>query len=290
MTDIPADLADHLRQEITTLCHCWRLSRSDGTVLGFTDHDRTLVLDGEPFEPGTGFSATEARQSLGLAVDAMDLAGALSSDRISAHDLETGLYDGATIETLLVNWRATGQRMTIARTLIGRISRRDGAFTAELQSLVQALDRPSGRHYRRDCDAELGDAACGFDTGLAGYRATGTVISMEAETLLRADGLTGFAEDWFTFGWLTPAGGRPVRVLRHLVDGAIARLTLAEARKMEPGTGFAVIAGCDKRFATCKEKFDNSLNFRGFPHLPGNDAAYAYVREDLTFDGGPLVP
>ena len=47
---------------------------------------------------------------------------------------------------------------------------------------------------------------------------------------------------------------------------------------------------CDKRFATCKAKFANALNFRGFPHLPGNDAAYGYVVEGGEFDGGPIVP
>jgi uncharacterized phage protein (TIGR02218 family) len=53
---------------------------------------------------------------------------------------------------------------------------------------------------------------------------------------------------------------------------------------------FSVLAGCDKAFSTCKKKFDNALNFRGFPHLPGNDVAYSYVVEGSDFDGGPVVP
>ena len=35
-----------LSREATTLARCWRLARRDGLVLGFTDHDRDLVLDG----------------------------------------------------------------------------------------------------------------------------------------------------------------------------------------------------------------------------------------------------
>jgi uncharacterized phage protein (TIGR02218 family) len=35
---------------------------------------------------------------------------------------------------------------------------------------------------------------------------------------------------------------------------------------------FTIYAGCDKRLATCRAKFDNVINFRGFPHMPGNDA------------------
>lgn len=28
---------------------------------------------------------------------------------------------------------------------------------------------------------------------------------------------------------------------------------------------------CDKRFETCRDVFSNSMRFRGFPHMPGND-------------------
>jgi uncharacterized phage protein (TIGR02218 family) len=58
----------------------------------------------------------------------------------------------------------------------------------------------------------------------------------------------------------------------------------------EAGDAVVVTAGCDKSFSTCKAKFGNGLNFRGFPHLPGNDRAYEYVSEGAVFDGGALVP
>ena len=39
---------------------------------------------------------------------------------------------------------------------------------------------------------------------------------------------------------------------------------------------FTVTAGCDKRFATCRDRFANGGNFRGFPHIPGNDFVISY--------------
>jgi hypothetical protein len=69
----------HLGRNVTTLCHCWRVSLRDGTVLGFTDHDQALEVDGTEFAPESGFSASEARKSEGLGVDGMDVEGALSS-------------------------------------------------------------------------------------------------------------------------------------------------------------------------------------------------------------------
>ena len=61
-------------------------------------------------------------------------------------------------------------------------------------------------------------------------------------------------------------------------------------RPIVVGDQVRLVAGCDKTFATCKAKFANALNFRGFPHLPGNDAAYGYVVDGGRFDGGPVVP
>src|SRR5690606_34719196 len=181
---------------------------------------------------------------------------------ISAADLELGLYDGATVETFLVDWRNPADRLALARSVIGRITRRDGAFTAELVSPMAALDRPAGRWFRRDCDAELGDAACGFDLDRSGFHAAGTVIAVEAPALLRAAGLAGFADGWFSCGRLVPEGGEPVRVLRHLNSGGgEARLTLGRAAALAPGQGFTLFAGCDKRFGTCRDKFGNALNF-----------------------------
>jgi uncharacterized phage protein (TIGR02218 family) len=42
------------------------------------------------------------------------------------------------------------------------------------------------------------------------------------------------------------------------------------------GDTFVVTAGCDKRFATCRDRFANGVNFRGFPHIPGNDFVVRY--------------
>jgi len=57
---------------------------------------------------------------------------------------------------------------------------------------------------------------------------------------------------------------------------------------MQPGDTFTLTAGCDKRFETCRAKFANALNFRGFPHMPGNDFVVGYaVPGEPCHDGTP---
>lgn len=42
---------------------------------------------------------------------------------------------------------------------------------------------------------------------------------------------------------------------------------------------------CPRTFAACRDQFENTLNFRGFPYLLGDDALQAGVRESDIRDG-----
>ncbi len=296
MSRYPQTLSAHLVREVTTVCHCWRLARTDGHVAGYTDHDRPLTVDGTPCAPHTGLAASEARDTLGLAVDTADVEGALSADDIADADIAAGLYDGATVETFLVNWRQPADVACLRKATIGKITRSDGRFVAELESVAHALDRPSGRYVSRLCDAELGDARCGFDLANPAFSGAGAVAALEAPSAVLVDGLDGFQAGWFTSGVLTwtsgPHAGRAERVEEHRTESDGTRLVLRPGAPTtaEVGAMFTIVAGCDKSFSTCKAKFANPLNFRGFPHLPGNDTAYGYVADGGRFDGGPVVP
>ena len=202
---------------------------------------------------------------------------------------------GRRVETLLVNWRQPADFALLRTATIGRITRADQGFVAELESASHALDQPSGRYVSRSCDAELGDARCRFDLDQPGYSGTGSVVAAETPDTLLVSGLDGFAAGWFAHGLLTwtsgAAAGRSERIDEHRSDATGTRLVLRPGgATAAEGDSFSVVAGCDKTFATCKAKFANPVNFRGFPHLPGNDAAYGYVVDGGTFDGGPLVP
>ena len=144
MSSFSPAFREHLDRECTTLCHCWRVARRDGQTYGFTDHDRALTVDGQTFEPESGFAQSEARTSLGMAPDSVDVEGALSSDRLTEDDIQSGLFDGATVETLLVNWCEPEQFATIRTAVVGKMTRADGRFVAELESVAASLDGRTG--------------------------------------------------------------------------------------------------------------------------------------------------
>jgi uncharacterized phage protein (TIGR02218 family) len=267
-------LQAHLQTGTTTLCYCWRLTLSSGEKLGFTDHDETIAFDGLNFEAQAGYTSSEIESSLGLSVDNLEASGALSSTRISDIRLNAGDFDHAQIEVWKVNWVDPSQRVLQRKGHLGEVSYGQGHFKAEVRGLAHLLNQPKGRLYHYGCDASLGDARCGVN--LAGFTATG-IISAVRENSFDISGDTGFADDWFTRGQLifqsTINIGRTLDIKRHRVSASITRVDLWAAPKFNVAAGEAIklIAGCDKQFVTCRTKFSNAKNFRGFPHMPGSD-------------------
>jgi uncharacterized phage protein (TIGR02218 family) len=291
MKTLPAGLQDHLESGATTLCWCWRIARADGAIQGFTDHDEAVVFDGVTYEASTGFTASEVQSSLGLAVDNLSVMGALSSGGLTEAALAAGLYDDADIEIWRVNWAATDQRVLMRKGNLGEIRRGPLAFETEMRGLAQKLNQPVGRAFGYSCDADLGDARCGIDLGGAAFHASGAVTAATDPRRFRVSGLDAFTSGWFSGGrlsWTSGANdGRAMEVKRHaLADGIVTmELWQSMSEAVETGDAFTVTAGCDKQFGTCKAKFANQANFRGFPYMPGNDAVLSYPNRGDALDG-----
>jgi uncharacterized phage protein (TIGR02218 family) len=166
-------------------------------------------------------------------------------------------------------------------------------FSAEVRGLAHRLDQPKGRLFQYGCDAVLGDERCGVDLGSPEFRGEGIVDAVEDNRRLAVTGLDGFAENWFARGrllWISGANsGRAMEVKFHRVSAAAVTIELWRemSASIAAGDRFVVTAGCDKQFTTCQERFGNAENFRGFPHMPGNDFVASYPnRDDGTNDGG----
>ena len=288
MKNISTELQAHLDSGATTLCNVWKLARRDGTLFGFTDHDRDLTIDGLLCEAAAGFAASAVESASGLAVDNLDIVGGLRSDRLSEAALIAGLYDDADVEIWRVNWQDVTQRVLLRKGNLGEVSRAATGFTAELRGLAHRLNQPRGRLYQYGCDADLGDVHCGVTLVVSG----GAVTAASDDRVLTLNGFEAFDSDWFTRGHLTftsgANNGAAMEVKRHTATaaGAVIELWQAMARPVGVGDTVDMTPGCDKQFVTCQAKFDNGPNFRGFPHMPGNDFITAYPSSSGDNNGG----
>jgi uncharacterized phage protein (TIGR02218 family) len=282
MKTLSSALAAHLADGVTTMAYCWQLTRTDGTVLGFTEHDQNIVYQGVTFEAATGFTSTQIQQSLGLSVDNLEAQGALSSLSITDTELLAGRYDDAAIALYWVNWADPSMGVTIARGNLGEVKREGLAFSAELRSLAHRMNQKIGFMYQRTCNANLGDARCTIDVTQPAFRGTGTVQSAGLLRIFNVSGLSGFASDWFTAGLIEITSGAnqgiTFEIKTHVRTSGVDSIELWTATELPLAVGDTAVltAGCKKDADTCSAKFNNILNFRGFPLIPGIDAVTRY--------------
>ena len=290
-----AALHTHLTTGTTTVCRCWAVTRRDGRRLGFTDHDRDLTFAGFAFRAATGMTASALQQATGLAGDNSEAAGALSDAAVTEADLLAGLYDGASVDIWRVNWNRVGERELLFRGSLGEIRRGEGAFHAELRGLAESLNQPAGLVYQKACSAVLGDRRCRFDLGRPGFAATVTLTQSRDDRTFDMTELGEFPEGWFEKGTLrveTGAAAGLAAVIKsdRARTGGLRRIELWQAlrRDVVPGDRVRLEAGCDKRATTCRDKFENFRNFRGFPHIPGDDWLTSYPAGSTPDDGGSM--
>ena len=294
MRAIDQALQARLDTGATTLCRCWRVTRSDGRVIGFTDHDADVTWQGERYEARSGFDASGIEAGIGLAVDNSEVIGALSSEALTAEDIAAGRYDLAEVEVWVVDWRAPDLGDQVFRGTMGEIRRGSVGFEAELRSQSEQMNRTIGRTYLPVCDAEAGDGRCGFDMSQPGFSEVFSVGAVRDNRVLTLAGGGHYADGWFANGravWQSGANaGLTALVKRDDVVGTDRRveLWLEAPGPVLVGDGIALRAGCDGRAETCRAKFGNMTNFRGFPHMPGEDFVTAYPASDGVHGGGSL--
>ena len=295
MRSISSALQAKLDSGVTTLAHCWKITRRDGAVLGFTDHDEDIVFDGASYRAATGFTGSEATTRFDLSVTGSEIAGAFDGDTLSEHDLAGGRYDAAAIETWLVDWCDVSLRVLTMRGSLGEVKREGTAFAADIRGLADALAQESGRYYTAKCNADLGDARCRFNLASTGFHGAGAVTVLRGTSIVEVSGLGAFANGLFTAGrlsWTSGANaGLAIEIKEHRVTDGVVRLSLWQAmpEALAVGDAFTITAGCDKQFATCRDVFANSVNFRGFPHIPGNDFVISYPSSGASGnDGGSM--
>lgn len=267
----PALLA-HLQGEVTAIRTCWKVTLENGRVHGFTDHCSDLDMDGVRYLAASGHAPSAIVSNSTLAVDNLDVAGVLDSDVITEADLQAGLWDHARVDIFQVN--VTDLSQGVIRQHAGRLGevRSSGhRFTAELRGLAQQLQQTLGELYSPTCRATLGDARCKVD--LAPLRVTGTVATVvDARSFI--DSARIEPEGSFDAGQLNWLSGDNTGLAMEVKTYASGRfvLQLAMPYAIAAGDSYSVTPGCRRRFEEdCKAKFNNVINFRGEPHLPGTD-------------------
>lgn len=285
---VSVGLASHLAGSRTTLATLWKITRRDGQVFGFTDHDADIVLGGLTYVAARGYDPSEISTSGRMNVDNLEVVGFLNAASITNADLEAGLWDFAAVEIARCNWADTSLGvLKLRRGEFGQVTTKGGQFVVELRGLMQYLQQTVGRTTTPGCTHTLGDAKCGVD--LEALTVSGAVTGVTSRQVFTDTTLTQ-ANSYFKFGlvtWLTGANAGAQMEVKESTSAGVVTLMLPMGRAVAAGDTFTITPGCNKGLGRsldsdgeyvdddgdCIGKFDNAVNFGGFAHVPGVDRA-----------------
>lgn len=298
MRTVPAAITAARQSASSRLAKIWRIERTDGVILRFTEHDRDLVVDGETFLATASFDPSAIKASADLSVGDLEVFGAFDSSYITERDVLAGLYNGASFWVAECLWDDVAAGKDIQKFgWLGRVKESGGTFKAELLDPAMKLQQPILRTFGAACDATLGDARCGVSMGP--LTQTGTVMAVASNRVFEVSGLSipvGMPADWFSLGTLTWSGtgvendGLSMEVKEF--DGTNVALFLPMVFDVQVGDTFSIVPGCNKSLGACINRFANKDNFRGFPHVPVVDDTIKGIvsTEAAVADGGIFTP
>ena len=258
---------------LTSVAFCWLLERADGAGLALTSSDRDLVVGGIRYRPAPGITPAAITRTLGLDANSGEIAGALNADCLTASDLALGRWDGASLKLVAADWsNAEAAPVDLLGGTLGEVSLEDESFSVELRGAATKLQKAPCPRTSAECRAAFGDRQCRVDLAARTIRAN--VVSA-SENVLELDAVI---EGRFLFGRLRYLGGENCGSSSVVLAASGSRISLRDRPRAAVTVGITVELreGCDKRFETCVSRFDNAVNFRGEPHLPGTDLLTRY--------------
>ena len=257
---------------LTSLALCWTLDRRDGAGLASTTHDKTLRAGGLKYDPAPGLEPAAITRGGGDETGA-EMAGALSSSALRKDDLLAGRWDGALSKVSAIEWDGeASDPVLLATGELGETIVEGDCYRADLLGAASRLREEICPTTSPECRATLGDKRCGVN--LAGRRRRGQVVAsngtcIELDAAVPADFAVG------RLRWLSGPNCGLWSVVAS-VAGTILMLREPPRLPVQAGARILLQEGCDKRLETCSSRFNNVLNFRGEPHLPGNDLLTRY--------------
>lgn len=273
MKSASANLASHLTGSVSTLALCIKITRRDGQVFAFTTHSENLTISSVTYIASQGsFSPQMIKTSGDLSVDNTDVEAVIDSSYITDTDLLAGKFDYADVEYFLVNYKVVADGIIrLRKGTLGEIESSGYVFRAELRGLMQHLQQVIGRVYGKRCDADLGDSRCGIN--LASHTITPTVTAVASKQQFTVTAVPGAPGGLLTW---TSGNNNGLKMEVQSISGFVIVLALPMPFTVQIGDTISVYRGCDKLPATCISAFNNIVNFRGFPFIPGNDRALQY--------------
>ncbi len=286
----PADLRGAIKKGSKTLARLWEVIRKDGLIQRFTNFDRDIEVPGFGLFISTpSFSPQAIMNTTGVGISNTEVKFVFTSDESTGfieRDVVAGLYDNAKFSIHVVDWEHPEYgTMALMYGNIGNVSwSNDGTGSFTCSGILSSGDKYLGELYSPSCRADLFDNRCKLP--VTGFSWSDSVSVGGSNMVFQfINGDTNLVEGVLNGGTIVfdsinaANAAAAMEILSHTITGVdnhIITLILPLPREIQVVDNFIAYAGCDKRRETCKGKFNNLVNFRGEPWVPGSDATINY--------------
>lgn len=253
--------------EVTTAAFNWILQRPDGVGFATTSHDRRQLLGSMTLDADMDLRPSELLVTDQMYGSHLGLDGGLSSPALTADDLVAGRWNGSTVQLLASDWMQDGEAIPLCDGELGRVAVDGGKLSMSVDILPAATRRPPCIQTSPECRAVLGDRQCRIDMRKRSMRVH--VLAADGETLtIDVEGGERFAMG--RLRWISGANCGLEQIILS-TSGSTLILQSSPVHMARQGDRAILREGCDGRRTTCSDRFQNILNFRGEPDLPGSE-------------------
>lgn len=256
-----------------TAVKCLRIECTNGLTVRLTRYPVDLVMSNdEVYQSGTGYDFTGYSASASMSPSAIDLEGFIGYAGVTYEAIASGVFDGAKCYVFATDFlNPVEDYEPIIAAIMGKTTIEDGRYRVEEMALIDALNQSVGKTYTAPCQKTFGGQEyAGCKKNLAAITVTGTLTAVTSASLV-TDSARAEASDYFGAGTLqftsgANAGLKPLEV-KSFAGGVIETF---EPFYYLPAIGdtYALIPGCRKGLADCRDKWANVINFGGFTYIP----------------------
>ena len=234
---------------------CFEISLFSGDKLFLTSFDKIVCHDDVIYTPASGLSIIEG----------------IFNDSAQDHIILQGIYDEQGIDKKIDVTNAQVKiSMVIGGSLYHMVSyyctlytKYDLHFTIFLEPESVKYNQTIVHAYSKTCRAKFGDSKCKIDKKNFSQNYAIANIGIRSFEVFKIMQETGY----YIGGDACFNGSTFSSKILNTIDNMI-QLDRVIPDNLKNCKTVTLTAGCDKKFITCCNKFNNAVNFRGEPSIP----------------------
>jgi uncharacterized phage protein (TIGR02218 family) len=270
MRNINTNIKTELNEELIFYIKIITLTLKSGIKIGFSEYDLAFILDNILYKPQNSFNL-ENFSNRNNSTNFSEILGVIDDEIITENDLISGKFLDSEIEIAVTNPKNLALGKVILFTgFVDKIINDNQKFYFEIKSFSEKLKRTITQNYSKKCRAVFTDSKCGLNKNTFTFNGSITSVLNDYQF---ADSARTQANFYFNYGVIKFTSGLNNGLSFDVKNYQDKIFEIFLATEFQPNIGdtYEVTTGCDKEFKTCITKFNNAINFRGEPFVPGNE-------------------